>query len=88
VSIDRAQLQDEKPADDKAKRDGIGLKRGYSAEVLRNARLYPEAWMAAIQRLIRAGRRDEARQNLELFSVKYPKYHLPDEVERFARDAR
>ena len=62
--------------------------RHYSAETLRNAKLYPESWMAAIQRLIRAGRRDDARQNLELFREKYPQYHLPADVERFAREAR
>jgi len=84
--IDRAKLQDEAPKDANAKRASGG--RGYSSEVLRNSRLYPESWMAAIQRLIRAGRRDEARQNLDLFRQKYPNYHLPDEVDRFSRDAR
>ena len=55
----------------------------YSANVIHNSRLYPESWMAAIQRLIRAGHRDEAKQNLDLFRKKYPAYHLPTDIERF-----
>jgi hypothetical protein len=55
---------------------------GYSAELVRNSRLYPESWVAAIQRLIREGRRDEALQNLELFQEKYPNYRLPSDLKR------
>jgi hypothetical protein len=55
---------------------------GYSAELVRNSRLYPESWIAAIQRLIREGRRDEALQNLELFQEKYPNYRLPSDLKR------
>jgi hypothetical protein len=76
-----------KPAEgsrDKVKRES----RTYSAEVMRNSRLYPESWVAAIQRLIHAGRRDDARQNLDLFREKYPQYHLPADIERFALEAR
>lgn len=55
----------------------------YSADLIRNSRLYPESWVAAIQRLIRAGHRDEAKQNLELFRKKYPNYRLPADIQRF-----
>jgi len=80
-----AEPKDAKLQQDKAKRETA---RGYSAETLRNARLYPESWVAAIQRLIRAGRRDDARENLDLFREKYPSYRLPADVERFARETR
>ena len=35
-----------------------------------------------------AGRRDDARENLDLFREKYPSYRLPADVERFARETR
>jgi len=54
---------------------------GYSAELIRNSRLYPESWIAVIQQLVRDGRRDEAMQNLKLFRKKYPAYHLPADLE-------
>ncbi len=63
-----------KPAKDRAQ------DHAYSAAVLRNSRLYPESWIAEIQRLLRAGRREEARQNLELFRSKYPDYRLPEDL--------
>jgi Meckel syndrome type 1 protein len=56
----------------------------YSAELIRNSRLYPESWIAAIQRLVREGRRDEALQNLELFHEKYPNYRLPSDLKRLS----
>ena len=68
--------------DTPASRNGAGL--GFAGdELAHNARLYPESWMAAIQRLVRDGRREDARRNLELFRKKYPDYHLTDEIERF-----
>lgn len=57
---------------------------GYSAELVRNSHLYPESWVAAIQRLVRTGRRHEALQNLELFRKKYPNYRLPADLEHLA----
>ena len=83
---ERAAGRDAKLQQDRTRREAPA--RSYSAETLRNARLYPESWVAAIQRLIRAGRHDDARENLELFRTKYPSYHLPADVERFAREAR
>ena len=84
VTIDRAKVQQAEHApqkDDNAKRE---TKPGYSADVVHNSHLYPESWVAAIQRLIRAGKADDARQNIALFREKYPNYHLPADVERFA----
>jgi hypothetical protein len=60
----------------------------YSADLIRNSHLYPESWIAAIQRLIRDGRRDEALQNLDLFRKKYPSYHLPADLERLLAPPR
>jgi hypothetical protein len=70
---------------EKAKRDATPPQ--FSAETIRNSRLYPESWVAVIQRLIRDGKRDDARQNLLLFRQKYPAYRLPADLERLARDA-
>ena len=83
---DRALGVSGKLSQDKAKREAPA--RAYSAETLRNSQLYPESWVAAIRRLIHAGRRDDARENLQLFREKYPDYHLPEDVERFARQAK
>ncbi len=57
----------------------------YSAELMRNSRLYPESWIEAIRRLIQAGRDEQARQNLDYFRKKYPDYHLPADLDQFAR---
>jgi hypothetical protein len=56
----------------------------YSAELMRNSRLYPESWVAAIQRLVQEGRRDEALQNLQLFHKKYPNYRLPSDLKQLS----
>ena len=56
----------------------------YSAQVLRNSRLYPESWIAAIQKLIDTGHNVQARENLDYFRTKYPDYHLPADLEKFA----
>ncbi len=55
-----------------------------SATLLRNSRLYPESWIAEIRRLVGEGRRDEARENLDLFRRKYPTYHLPADMQALA----
>jgi hypothetical protein len=86
VTVDRAQIQQPGAAQtDKAARQEQATPK-YSAQVLRNAKLYPESWMSEIQRLLRQGQRDDARQNLALFREKYPEYHLPPDVDRFARE--
>ena len=56
----------------------------YSAELMRNSRLYPESWIAAIQRLLHEGRRDEALENLKLFHKKYPNYRLPADLKQLS----
>ena len=56
----------------------------YSAELMRNSQLYPESWIAAIQRLLHEGRRDEALQNLQLFHKKYPNYRLPADLKQLS----
>jgi hypothetical protein len=56
----------------------------YSSELIRNSRLYPESWIAAIQRLLHEGRRDEALQNLQLFHKKYPNYRLPADLKQLS----
>ena len=45
-----------------------------------NNRLYPEHWLANIQKLLRENRRDEAIRNLEEFRKQYPDYRLPDDL--------
>ncbi len=60
----------------------------YSEAVLRNSRLYPESWLAAIERLVRDGKRNEAAQNLELFRYQYPDYQLPADLKDFQVDSR
>jgi hypothetical protein len=86
VTIDQAQKQQaEAVRTDKAARQEQTRPK-YSPDVLRNAKLYPESWMSEIQRLLRQGRRDDARQNLTLFREKYPEYHLPPDIDRFARE--
>ena len=86
VTIDDSRKQQaEAERTDKAARQEQA-KAKYSAQVLHNAKLYPESWMSEIQRLLRQGRRDDARQNLTLFREKYPEYRLPPDVERFARE--
>ncbi|HET8941717.1 MAG TPA: hypothetical protein VFN13_07005 [Rudaea sp.] len=54
-----------------------------SPQLLRNSRLYPESWIAAIQKLIHDGHDKEARENLDYFRKKYPDYHLPADLEKF-----
>ncbi len=56
----------------------------YSAELIRNSRLYPESWIAAIQRLLHEGRRDDALENLKLFHKKYPNYRLPADLKQLS----
>jgi hypothetical protein len=56
----------------------------YSAELIRNSRLYPESWIAAIQRLLHESRRDEALENLKLFNKKYPNYRLPADLKQLS----
>lgn len=55
----------------------------YSPQLLRNSRLYPESWIAAIQKLIHDGHDEEARENLDYFRKKYPDYRLPADLEQF-----
>ncbi|HZP67167.1 MAG TPA: hypothetical protein VFB32_12770 [Rudaea sp.] len=52
----------------------------YSPEVRRNSHLYPESWVAAIQKLVRDGKHEEALENIELFRKKYPDYRLPADL--------
>lgn len=51
-----------------------------SAVLQNNARLSPQAWVSLMQQLLRDGRREEARENLDLFRRKYSDYKLPDEL--------
>ncbi|MGH8042888.1 MAG: hypothetical protein ACREPN_12710 [Rudaea sp.] len=60
----------------------------YSTELIRNSRLYPESWIAAIRRLIQTGRDEEAKQNLDYFRKKYPHYQLPADLEQFIEQSR
>jgi hypothetical protein len=45
-----------------------------------NARLEPAAWISVMRQLLRDGRREEARENLDLFRRKYPDYKLPADL--------
>ena len=78
-----AQADSAAASSDQDKRSEV-RQRTYSPELIRNSRLYPESWIAAIQRLVRDDRREEALQNLELFRSKYPSYHLPADLKRLS----
>jgi hypothetical protein len=45
-----------------------------------NARLAPGAWIGVMRQLLRDGRREEARENLDLFRRKHPDYKLPPDL--------
>lgn len=45
-----------------------------------NARLAPAKWVEQIQQLLREQRRDEARENLDLFRKRHPDFVLPPEL--------
>ncbi len=68
---------------DEAKRAGTPAAAARD-RLIRNSHLYPESWIAAIRQLIETGHDDEARENLHYFRKKYPDYHLPDDLTRFA----
>jgi hypothetical protein len=50
-----------------------------------NAQLAPADWIEAIRRLLRAGSRDEAVQNLKLLREKHPDYQLPADLRELDR---
>jgi len=85
---DEAKRADAAAAADKEEAPRDAKLKDFSAQTLRNSHLYPESWVAEIQRLIRTGHEAEAHENLTLFREKYPQYRLPADVERFAREAR
>lgn len=45
-----------------------------------NARLAPAKWVEQIQQLLREQRRDEAKENLDLFRKRHPDFVLPPEL--------
>ncbi len=44
------------------------------------ATLYPEHWIADIQKMLKDGHRDDAIRNLKAFRKHYPDYTLPDDL--------
>ena len=53
-----------------------------SVQLRENMRLAPELWLAEIQRLHRAGHRQQAIENLRLFRRMHPDWQLSDELLR------
>ena len=51
-----------------------------SVELQRDLQLDPQAWLARIDDLLRAGRRQQAIESLRLFRSAHPDYPLPDEL--------
>ena len=45
-----------------------------------NIRLYPESWVANIQKMLRENHREDAIKSLGEFRKKYPSYRLPDDL--------
>ncbi len=51
-----------------------------SVQLRRNMQLAPETWLAEIVRLERAGRHQQARENLSLFRRLHPDWELPESL--------
>ena len=54
-------------------------------ELQRNARLAPDEWIKAIRELLRAERRADAIENLELLRRRHPDYVLPEDLRALHR---
>jgi hypothetical protein len=53
-----------------------------NAELQRNAELAPDAWVVKIRELLRAGRKADAIENLELLHRRHPAYMLPEDLRK------
>ncbi|MBL8298791.1 MAG: hypothetical protein JNN30_10650 [Rhodanobacteraceae bacterium] len=63
----------------------VAVDNSPNAELLRNARLAPEEWIKTIRELLRAERKHDAIENLELLRRLYPDYALPKDLRELQR---
>lgn len=61
-------------------RSGAAPSPSGSVELRRDLQLDPQTWLARIDELLRAGRRQQAIESLRLFRNAHPDYPLPDEL--------
>ena len=62
------------------------LPRRFRRDVGKNAKLYPESWLARIDALLATDKREEAVANLRVFRVVYPDQRLPEALATLARE--